>query len=565
MTSIYRCKLGELRSVARCWRCLWGSAGGSRRKLPSGPAVPRGRAGSRAIVATFIALALLATACSSASTKSTSSSASAESRNRTLVIGSQVAPPSLDLTSNPAAAIEEVLDYNVYQHLVQITPNGQLVPVLATSWTVTNGGKTYTFNIRQGVKFSNGSPMTVSDVVYSIKRVVAPGSLYPHKASLASVLNSVTAVGSSQVRVSLVSPDWELLYTLATTSDGVILDPGAVSEIATQPVGTGPFKFSNMVPNYSVTLVRNPLYWGPSPQISSVQWRYFSNPTAENSALRTGEIDVIDTEPSAKAVQPFKGNPNYQVISGPTPGKVDLVLNNAYGPLQNVLVRRAISYATNKKALIAAAAAGPAIPLGSEATPMNPYYLNLANVYPYDPKKAKALLTQAGYPNGFSVNLVLPPYGYAQISGPLVASELEAIGIKVTLSNIEWPLWLSTVFDKGEYQMTIVNFAAFNTVTNFDNPKYFFHYAGSTTVAQMITSADAQPTKAAWINSMHGVLRKITNDAVVDWLWNQPIATVARKGIVGLPEGGASTSYQVAYASFGGTLPKDILKQGFSG
>lgn len=512
----------------------------------------------------LVAIALLLAACSTSPANTTKGQSSAASTNRTLVIGSEVAPPSLDLTSNPAAAIQEVLDYNVYQHLVQFTPKGELIPVLATSWKITNSGRTYTFDIRPGVKFSNGAPLTAADVVYSMKRVVAPGSVYPHKKSLASVMQSVNAIGSKQVQVTLNAPDWGFLETLASTSDGVILDPSAVPKIATHPVGTGPFEFSNLVPNYSATLVRNPLYWGPSPKVANVTWRYFSNPTAENSALRTGEIDVIDNEPYAKLVAPFRANPKYQVISGPTPGKVDLVLNNTYGPLQNVLVRRAISYATDKRALIATAAAGPAVPLGSEAAPMNPYYLNLANVYPYDPAKARALLAQAGYPHGFSINLVLPPYNYAQVAGPLVASELKAVGINVTLSNIQWPLWLSTVFAHGNYQMTIVDFIAYNTVTNFGNPKYFFHYAGSNTVSKMIASADAQPSQAGWIKGMHGVLRLITKDAVVDWLWNQPMASVARKGIVGLPAGLASTSYQVAYASFGGTVSRSVASQGFS-
>lgn len=538
----------------------------TRRRRPKPEVLPQPRAGRqrrRAIIGGLTAVTLTLAACSSSAPKA-SSPQTAQNTNRTLVIGSAVAPPGLDITSSPAASIAEVLDYNVYQHLVQISPTGQLIPVLASSWTVTNGGRTYAFALRAGVKFSNGDAFTAADVVYSMNRAVAPASVYPHKASLASVLQSVTAVTRTQVQVVLKTPDWGLLDTLATTAVGVILDPNAVSTIATQPVGTGPFEFSNVVPNYSATLTRNPSYWGPAARVANVTWRYFSNSTAENSALRTGEIDVIDSEPSANAIDPFQGNPNYQVISGPTAGKVDLVLNNAYGPLQNVLVRQAISYATNKQALIAAAAPGPAKPLGSEAVPMNPYYLNLASVYPYDPVKARALLAQAGYPNGFSINLVLPPYDYAQVSGPLVVSELKAVGINVTLSNIQWPLWLSTVLAQGEYQMTLVNFAAFNTVTNFENPKYFFHYTGSTAVAKLIATADAQPTQTAWIKGMHGVLRQITKDAVVDWLWNQPMESVAKKGIVGLPKGGASTSYQVAYASFGGTVPNHIATEGFS-
>lgn len=509
------------------------------------------------------AVSLILAACGSSASPKTAGSVAAASTNGKVVIGSQVAPPGLDMTANPAAAIAEVLDYNVYQHLVELDPAGKLIPVLATSWTVTNGGTRYTFTIRSGVEFSNGQALTPRDVVYSIDRVIAPGSLYQQKAQLSTV-KSVTAVGSDKVQVDLSTPNQNLLYALATTSDGIILDPSAVPQIATKPVGTGPYVFSNMVSNYSVTLNRNPSYWGFKPRVATVEWRYFSNPAAMNSALLSGQIDVIDTVSTKNLAAPFEHNAGYQVVTGPGTGKVDLVLNNAYGPLQNKLVRQAISYATNKQAIIDVASAGPAKPIGTEAAPMEPYYLNLASLYPYNPTKARQLLAQAGYSHGFSLQLVLPPYNYAQLAGPLVAQELKAVGIQVSLSNIQWPLWLSTVFKQGEYQATIVDFAAFGTVSNFANPTYFFHYSGAQAIKQMMDAAIAQPTSAGWIKGMHAVLRRIADDAVVDWLWNRPVVTVAKKTIAGLPKAAASQSFQANYLSYGGTLPSNVTSQGFT-
>jgi ABC-type transport system substrate-binding protein len=200
-----------------------------------------------------LAIGALVAGCSSSSSGTGSGGAGAKATGGSLTIGSSVAPPTLDLTSNPAAAIDEVLDYNVYQHLVQLAPNGQIVPVLASSYVWSNGDKTITFTLRPDVKFSDGDPMTAQDVVYSINRVIAPKSTYPY-AALMGKITSVTAPASSTVQVRLSQPDNEWLYQLAAYSNGVILDPKAVAAIATQPAGTGPYKVTNFVQNYSVTL-----------------------------------------------------------------------------------------------------------------------------------------------------------------------------------------------------------------------------------------------------------------------------------------------------------------------
>lgn len=521
-----------------------------------------------ALPAVATCLALVAGCSSSGGSSSQGSSGgTAAGQGGTLTIGSSVAPPTLDLTSNPAAAIDEVLDYNVYQHLVQLDPKGQIVPVLATSYKWSANRKTITFTLRQGVKFSNGDPMTAKDVVFSIKRVIAPKSTYPYKGLMGNV-TSVTAVSPTQVAVTLSAPNNEWLYQFAAYSNGVILDPAAVSKIATQPVGTGPYKFSAEVNNYSVTLVKNPNYWGKAPGPSSVVFRYFSNSNSENSALQSGQIQVIDNLSNPPDAKQFQGNSAYKIIAGPTNGKIQLTLNNSVGPLKNVLVRRAISYAVDKQAIVKTVAAGYGTVIGSDTVPGDPWYsTSYAQVYPYNPTKAKQLLRQAGYGKGFNITLTLPPYGYATAAGPLIAANLKAVGINVTIKDIQWPLWLSQVFTNHNFDMTIVDHVEARDIGNYANSKYYWDYPASKTakVAALLAAGDAAPTQAGMTAKYTQVLKMITADAVNCWLYNPDQITVAKSNIVGLPGTGLTESFNLMYASIGGTLSSQAKAQGFAG
>jgi len=478
-----------------------------------------------------------------------------------LVIGSQVAPPTLDPTANAAQAIDEVIDYNVLQHLVQLAPNGTLAPTLATSWTTSNRNTVYTFTLRHGVRFSNGDPLTPADVVFSMRRVVAKS--YPY-ASIFDV-KSVRALRGDRVQVTLDQADWNFLFDLAAYSNGVILDPKAVSSLATDPIGTGPYSVEGETPNYSVTLQTNPSYWGVKPGVSAVEFRYFSDPNALNAALESGGINVIDNLATPSDLHTFTSDPaKYVVISGLTNGKVQLTINNQSGAFANKLVRQAVEYAIDKQAIIKVAAAGDSVAIGSDTVPADPYYLDLANLYTYDPARARQLLAKAGFPHGFSTTLTLPPYYYAALAGPLIQSELAAVGIKVTITNVQWPLWLSQVFEGGNFAMTIIDHAEARDIGNYANPAYYWHFAGAKHVAALLSAAEAAPTQAQWIAETRQVLRLIAADAVNVWLYVLPAMSVHDVGVVGLPSYGYSESFDLSHASFGGTIPASLVKLGYS-
>ena len=481
-----------------------------------------------------------------------------------LVIGSAVAPPSLDPTSNASAAIDEVFDYNVYQHLVELDPKGAVIPVLATSYKVSSDGLTYTFAVRSGVSFSNGDPMTAADVAYSLNRAVDPKSGYPYQSLVADV-SSVTAPDSSTVVVKLAHPDNQFLYNLAAYSNGMVLDPAAVANIATAPVGTGPYMYQSQISNYDVVLAVNPNYWGPKPHLSTVTFRYFSSASTMDSALQSGQIQVIDNLDNSQNVSQFKNNSSFKVVHGPTEGKIDLTLNNTAGPLKKLKVRQAITYATNKNAILKTVGAGYGTVIGSDQVPGDPWYTPSVNkAYSYNPGKARKLLAQAGYKHGFSLTLTLPPYGYATTAGPLIQAELAAVGIKVTIKNIAWALWISKVFTDHNYQLTIIDQVEARDIGEYGDCGYYFNYAGCKQVSTMMNNATAATTTAKEVADFRAIVRKISADAANNWLYNPDQLTVADKNVVGLPGSGLTESFNLSYVSFGGSLPKQVISEGFA-
>jgi peptide/nickel transport system substrate-binding protein len=488
----------------------------------------------------------------------------AASSGGTLVIGSAVAPPSLDPTSNASAAIDEVFDYNVYQHLVQLDPKGAVIPALATNYKVSADGLKYTFTIRSGVSFSNGDPMTAADVVFSLNRAVNPKSVYPYQVLVAGV-SSVTSPDASTVVVTLSKPDNQFLYNLAAYSNGMVLDPAAVANIATNPVGTGPYMYTSQISNYDVVLAANPNYWGPKPGMSTVTFRYFASASTMDSALQSGQIQVIDNLDNSQNVSLFKHNSSFKVINGPTEGKIDLTLNNTAGPLKKLKVRQAITYATDKKAILKTVGAGYGTVIGSDQIPGDPWYTpSVNNAYSYNPQKARKLLAQAGYKHGFSITLTLPPYGYATTAGPLIQAELAAVGIKVTIKNIAWALWISKVFTDHNYQLTIIDQVEARDIGEYGTCSYYFNYGGCKQVTKMMSIATAATTTKKEVAQFRAIVRKISADAANNWLYNPDQLTVAAKDIVGLPGGALTESFNLSYVSVGGSLSSQVVAEGFA-
>ncbi|HET8591367.1 MAG TPA: ABC transporter substrate-binding protein, partial [Nakamurella sp.] len=202
-------------------------------------------------------------------------------------------PVSLDFTTQSGAAIPQVLLNNVYQTLVkQDQDTGEIVPSLAKSWTVSPDGKTYTFELQPNAKFSDGTPFTADDAVFSINYVKTKWTVTVNK--IMDLVDSATAVSPTELKVVLKQPSNLWLFKM-TTRVGAMMSTKHVDKLATEAIGTGPYLFSDWKRGDSITLTRNPNYWGNPAPVKTVVFKYFQDPTAMNNAFLTGQIQVITT------------------------------------------------------------------------------------------------------------------------------------------------------------------------------------------------------------------------------------------------------------------------------
>jgi peptide/nickel transport system substrate-binding protein len=205
-------------------------------------------------------------------------------------------------------------------------------------------------------------------------------------------------------------------------------------------------------------------------------------------------------------------------------------MNNTYGPLKDVRVRQAITYAIDRDGIIKAAYGGYGTRIGSHVPPTDPWYIDLNNVYPYDKTKAKQLLADAGYPNGFDLTLHLPTPSYARRSGEVVAAQLKEVGINVKIIALETAQWLETVFKQGQFQLSIIAHVEPRDIVQYGNKNYYWHY-DNPQVAQWLKDADAERDTKKRNDLYAQVQRKITDDAVNDWLFLLPEIAAMKKGI----------------------------------
>jgi len=391
-----------------------------------------------------------------------------------ITVGMVLEPPGLDPTAGAASAIREVTYANIYEGLTRIDAKGRVVPDLAESWTISKDGLTYTFTLIHGVKFHDGSPFDCSNVKFSYERASAPGSTNAQK-QLFEPIAKVECPSDSTAVVTLKRPTALFLFDMGW-GDAVMLSPKSAATNATDPIGTGPFKFKQWVKGDRVELVANPDYWGARPKLAAVTFKFVSDPAAATAAVLAGDIDAFPLFPAPEALDQFKADPRFAVHVGTTEGKTILALNNARKPFSDIRFRRALAYAIDRKQVIEGAQSGYGAPIGSHYTPGDPGYIDLTGQYPYDLVKAKALLAEAGIKPGFTMTIQLPPPPYARRGGEVIAAMLEKIGIKTKLVPIEWGQWLEQVFARTDYDATIISHTEARDLDIYAREKYYFNY-----------------------------------------------------------------------------------------
>ncbi len=436
-----------------------------------------------------------------------------------LIIGMQLEPPILDPTANPAAAISEVLYGNVYEGLVQFAADGSVLPKLALSWEVSGDGLTYVFHLKPGVRFHDGSLFDAASAKFSLERAIAAGSVNPQKSRLLAI-RAVDAADPSTLRVALKQRSGGLLQSLAFGS-AVMVSPQSALGNAVKPIGTGPFRFLRWRRGDSITLDRNPDYHGPGATLDQVTFKFITDPTAAFAALMAGDVDAFANYPAPESFAQFAADRRFQVLAGTTEMETVLGLNQRVVPLNNVLVRRAISYALDRHAIIDGAMFGYGTPIGSHFPPHNPAYVDLTGMYPHDVAKARALMAAAGYPAGFAMTLKLPPPSYARRSGEIIASQLAQIGIRLNIENLEWAQWLDQVYSRHDFDMSIVGHAEPLDYDIYARDNYYFGYSNpdfKALIAALDDSVDPLQRK----DLLQQIQRKLATDAVNGFLFQYP-------------------------------------------
>jgi len=456
----------------------------------------------------------------------------AQKRKDAVALAMTLEPPGLDPTAGAASAIAEIVHYNIFETLTKINADGVVTPLLAESWEVSPDLKTYTFKLRRGVKFQNGEPFNAAAVKFSFERAAGEKSTNKDKRTFAS-MESVAAVDDHTVVIinKELNPDFLFLMGQATA---IIVEPKSVDTNATKPVGTGPYRLETWSKGASVTLAKWPEYRSAaSIKMNKVTFRFISDPAAQVAALLSGDVDAFPRVAAARSLEQFKSDPRFQVIISGSRAKTIVALNNKKKPLDDVRVRRAIAAAIDRKAVIQGAADGFGVPIGSHYVPGAFGFVDTTAINPFNPDKAKALLSEAGIKTPLELSLILPPVPYARQGGEVIAAQLAKVGIVAKLQNVEWAQWLSGVYGNKNYDMTIISHVEPFDLGNFAKPGYYWGYE-SAKFNELYNQINNAPRAADRAKLLGDAQRMLANDAVHAFLYQPQWITVARKGLRGL-------------------------------
>jgi peptide/nickel transport system substrate-binding protein len=449
----------------------------------------------------------------------------------TLVVQNSTEPPGLDLTATPASATAAVVLYNIQECLVKVDRHGKLVPWLAERWHTTDN-RNYTFFLKRGVRFHNGRELRAADVKFVFDRAMNPETKHPYPDYYAAI-GDIIVTDDYTITFALKSLNANFLLNLARQGS-VIYPREAVETLKSEPIGTGPFRFAEWVRGDRIVLARSPEYHVKGlPKLDKVVFRFIADPNATLAALKAGDVDASLFGLGPEHVQALQKDPRFQVIVGDTTNDVVLAMNNSRKPYADVRVRRALTHAIDKQDVLKGAMFGMGRILGSNVDPLNPYFVDLAGAMPYDPARAKKLLAEAGYPNGFDTVLkVSPQYYYTVRSGEIIADQLQKVGVRVKIEQIEWGQWIARVWREAEYDLTIIGHAEAWDIGNYAKPKYYFRY-DSAKFQDLFRTSEVTLDGPARRDLYVQMQKMLVADAPVVWLFMHPRLLVAKKGLQG--------------------------------
>ena len=441
---------------------------------------------------------------------------------------------SLDPHKAVAAGTKEVM-FNVFEGLMKPTSTGDLIPAVAEDYDISEDRLTYTFTVREGIQFHNGDAVTAEDVKYSIERVATAAETGVVQVEALSIIAGIEAVDERTVTITLTEPSNEFLACLT-----VAILPSDYTEQDAKPVGTGPFKFVSRTAQDSIVLEKNDAYWGTPASLNKVTFKIIENADSIIMALQSGAVDMFSHLTSTQVAQLGE---EFSVVEGTMNLVQALYLNNAEKPFDDVRVRQALCYAVDKQQILDFAFDGYGSLIGSSMYPAFGKYFDesLIDYYQYDMAKAKSLLADAGYPNGFSMTITVPSNYQPHIdTAQVVVEQLKAIGVTAEIQLVEWGTWLSDVYSGRQFQSTMVGFDA-STMTarallerwTSDYSKNMINY-NSAEYDALFAKAQASYDDAEQTEVYKEMTRNLTENAANVYIQDMADLVAVRKGVEGV-------------------------------
>lgn len=448
---------------------------------------------------------------------------------------------SLDPHKTVSALTREEM-FNVFEGLVKPTPDGDLVCAVAENYKISEDRKTYTFTIRDGITFHNGQSVTAQDAVWSIERCLPPADpdsapkdpeIFPVKAL--GVIEKMEAVDDKTLVITLKEPSNEFLSYLT-----LAILPRDYTEQDTAPVGTGPFQYVSRQPQVEIVLEKNENYWGTPAQLDKVVYKVIENADTMLMSLQSGAIDLCSHLTGTQVSQLPAG---FHVEEGTMNLVNALYLNHAVQPLDDIRVRQALCMGVDKQRIIDLAFDGYGKAIGSSVYPAFTKYFDdsLTNYYTRDVEKARALLAEAGYPDGLTLKTTVPSdkKQYTE-TAEVLASQLAEIGVTLEIQPVEWETWLEETYYGRNFETTVVGVDASNMtarallerfVSNFRKNFINYNNAEYDELFRLVqaTSDDAEQTRL-----YKEMARNLTENAANVYIQDLADLMAVRDGLTGV-------------------------------
>jgi len=380
---------------------------------------------------------------------STHVSGQVPTRGGTLNVGFSADTKTLDPALSVQFSERQIL-YLTFNTLVKYGTDFSIKPELAQSWEIKNAGKQIVFKLRQGIMFHDGTPFDANAVKWNIDHLLDEATGSPQRQQLAPMISSVDVIDATTVAFNLKQPSPGLLGMLGERP-GFMKSPAAArkfgKEFGSNPVGTGPFVFKEWVRGSHITVERNPAYWeSGKPYLDRVVFRDISDTVVGTQRLITGELDYVG-ELSPTSIAPLKGRAGLKLVPITVARWFSLQWRMDKPPFDNAKLRQAIAHSIDRKRLNDIVMAGQGSVSDGPTPPGLWWYDASIKSYPYDPEKAKALLKEAGYPNGFEFVLSTPQVSDLQRMNQLIQEQTAAVGVKLTLLPVAASEWYAKLVD----------------------------------------------------------------------------------------------------------------------